>query len=529
MGVMLNKAAGADLGLDRPQGDPLWLIDFEAFVPCLTDDTQVLAERQKVLAELLEKPGLEQALEDFVQVMDRCAAAESLAAEESSEQMFQAAGSLLEYRRVIEQLAGLLRAEEFSSQWFTVLREQVVGTENSAVFRSLCRWIDECCAGYRDPAGGELVVFLDEFLNYRSVVLKSVDSKGYEGGKFSNASDLSSGEKTLSRLEPLPNKENLSFRTIVEVGAVSNDFHLTHADKSYDKRSIFQAVLAECVRLGLVSMKRNALFYLKYCSEQFQELHGEIQFYTRALSFCRRMEEAGMPTCFPQFAPAGEKVLRAQSVYLPELVAKYGSRAKERIVCNDISLEGSGGTLVITGANTGGKTTYLKAAGIVQFFAQLGIKVPAASAVVSPVDAIVTMFSRAEDDDEMFSRFQTEVVSTLELLESLTQNSLVLLNEPFTSTSPEDGVNFCRRLMSVVLKLGARCILVTHFFDLAEPQTYGMPGAYTGKIHSLVAVVEKTENGVAPTHRFVEAPPEYTSYAAEIMANGAAPVSYSQI
>ena len=147
------------------------------------------------------------------------------------------------------------------------------------------------------------------------------------------------------------------------------------------------------------------------------------------------------------------------------------------------------------------------------------MKVPAAHATVSPAGAIVTMFSRAEDDDEIFSRFQTEVLSTLELLESLTGNALVLLNEPFTSTSPEDGVKFCRRLMSVVLKLGARCILVTHFFDLALPETYGMPEAYTENLHSLVAVVEKTEHGVSPTHRMVEAPPEYTSYAAEIMSS----------
>lgn len=519
MSVLLNKAAGTDLGLDRPLGDPLRLIDFEALAPYLTDDVQVLSERQKVLAELSEKPGLEQALEEFVQVMDECAAAESLAAEESSEQMFQAAGSLLEYRRVVELLADLLSAEEFSSSWFSRLREQVVGTRNSTAFHSLCRWIDECCEGYHDPVGGELVVFLDEFLNYRSVLLKSMADKGYEGGRFSNAEDLSTGEKTLGRLEPLPNKDNLSFRTIVEVGAVPNDFHLTHTDKSYDKRSIFQAVLAECVRLGLVSMRRNALIYLKDCSEQFREIHGEVQFYTRALAFCRRMEQAGMPTCFPGFAPAEEKVLKAERVYLPELVAKYGSRAKECIVCNDISLEGAGGTLVITGANTGGKTTYLKAAGVLQFFAQLGMKVPAAHATVSPAGAIVTMFSRAEDDDEIFSRFQTEVLSTLELLESLTGNALVLLNEPFTSTSPEDGVKFCRRLMSVVLKLGARCILVTHFFDLALPETYGMPEAYTENLHSLVAVVEKTEHGVSPTHRMVEAPPEYTSYAAEIMSS----------
>ena len=90
----------------------------QALAPYLTDDVQVLSERQKVLAELSEKPGLEQALEEFVQVMDECAAAESLAAEESSEQMFQAAGSLLEYRRVVELLADLLSAEEFSSSWF---------------------------------------------------------------------------------------------------------------------------------------------------------------------------------------------------------------------------------------------------------------------------------------------------------------------------------------------------------------------------------------------------------------------------
>jgi DNA mismatch repair protein MutS len=521
MSVWLNQAVGTDLGLDRPLDDPLRLIDFAAFVPYLTDDIEVLSERQKVLSELLEKPGLEQALEEFVAVMDQCRTIEGIAAEENSEQMFRTAGLLLEYRRVIEQLSQLLEEETFSSQWFQILRDHVVAVKKSNPFLSLCRWIDDCLEGYHDPVGGELVLFFDEFLNYRSVLLKGIHSKGYEGGKFSNATDLSSGEKMLSRLEQLPNKENLSFRTIVEVGAVSNDFHLTYTDKSYDKRSIFQAVLAECVRLGLVSMKRNAILYLKDCSEQFQQIHGEIQFYTNALVFCRKMEQAGMPMCFPQFAPAKEKVLCAKEAYLPELVVKYGASAKSRIVCNDLSLTGEGGTLVITGANTGGKTTFLKTAGVVQFFAQLGMKVPAKSAVVSPVDAIVSMFSRAEDDDEKFSRFQTEVLSTLELLQSLTSNSLVLLNEPFTSTSPEDGIKFCRRLLSVVLRLQSRCILVTHFFALAEAQTYGMPDAYTKNIHSLIAVVDKTEAGVIPTHRFIEAPPEYTSYAAEIMANRA--------
>ncbi len=85
---------------------------------------------------------------------------------------------------------------------------------------------------------------------------------------------------------------------------------------------------------------------------------------------------------------------------------------------------------VLTGPNRGGKTTYTRAAGLAQVFFQAGLYVPAASARVSPVDAIHTHFPSREQ-----ARLDAEAGRLAAIFRQATPRSLILLNEALSGTS----------------------------------------------------------------------------------------------
>ncbi len=138
-------------------------------------------------------------------------------------------------------------------------------------------------------------------------------------------------------------------------------------------------------------------------------------------------------------------------------------------IANDLMLNHERKTLIITGPNMGGKSTYMRQTALIVLLAHIGAFVPAESAVIGPVDRIFTRIGASDDLASGRSTFMVEMTETANILHNATSNSLVLMDEIGRGTSTYDGLSLawaCAEQLS--LKLNAYTLFATHYFELTQ-------------------------------------------------------------
>ena len=125
--------------------------------------------------------------------------------------------------------------------------------------------------------------------------------------------------------------------------------------------------------------------------------------------------------------------------------------------------------LLISGANTGGKTVTLKMCGLFCLMAACGLFVPAAEGTrLSAFDSVRCDVGDSQSIEENLSTFSSHVAHLKEILESATERSLVLIDEPGGGTDPEEGAALAQAVLSELLRRGCRGIVTTHYSALKE-------------------------------------------------------------
>ncbi|PSQ49902.1 DNA mismatch repair protein MutS, partial [Halobacteriales archaeon SW_6_65_15] len=133
---------------------------------------------------------------------------------------------------------------------------------------------------------------------------------------------------------------------------------------------------------------------------------------------------------------------------------------------------------VITGPNMSGKSTYMRQVALITVLAQTGSFVPAANAHVKPVDRIFTRVGASDDIAGGRSTFMVEMTELAAILESATEDSLVLLDEVGRGTSTTDGLAIARAVTEYLHdEVGALTLFATHHHELTETAT-DLPGAF---------------------------------------------------
>ncbi len=238
------------------------------------------------------------------------------------------------------------------------------------------------------------------------------------------------------------------------------------------------------------------------CSEEYDEAmlsYGyELNFYIEAAALFEKAEKAGLPLAWPEVSE--EKIINVKSLRDITLLAKN----EDSIVPNDVSFSDEEPFFFLTGANGGGKTTYLRALGIAVLFFLSGCPVTADSAEIWPFGCVFTHFPR----DERFEgegRFADERRRADEIMEAQKGNSLVLLNETFSTTNEQLGAECIDELSEKLYGSGSFALYITH-------QQCGMQSRLP-----CLAVVVDGEDGNRRTYRIRRALNTEGSYAADIL------------
>ncbi len=141
----------------------------------------------------------------------------------------------------------------------------------------------------------------------------------------------------------------------------------------------------------------------------------------------------------------------------------------DRFTPNDTQLSESRRTLLITGPNMGGKSTYMRQVAIIALMAHVGCFVPAQHAMLGEIDQIFTRIGASDDLASGRSTFMVEMTEAANILHNATEKSLVLVDEIGRGTSTFDGLALAYAIARHLLEKNCSYTLfATHYFELTR-------------------------------------------------------------
>lgn len=143
---------------------------------------------------------------------------------------------------------------------------------------------------------------------------------------------------------------------------------------------------------------------------------------------------------------------------------------KEPFNPNDIMLNNDGDrALIITGPNMAGKSTYMRQAALIVLMAHIGSFVPADRADICVVDRIFTRVGASDNLASGQSTFMVEMSEMACILNSATENSLLILDEIGRGTATYDGLSIARAVLEYIIEtIRAKTMFATHYHELIE-------------------------------------------------------------
>jgi len=252
--------------------------------------------------------------------------------------------------------------------------------------------------------------------------------------------------------------------------------------------------------------------YLNISVKEMADLIPELVFYTRWAEYIEKRKAEGWIFCKPEITGStGERPgMKAEGFYNLKLIA---TEKPENVVPNDLTFDGEKRVYILTGANRGGKTTVTQAVGQLFLLAQSGIFIPGTRFCFDPADQVLTHFPADEDKTLDLGRLGEECRRFRELFTRCTPESLMLLNETFSTTSFEEGYFIAADAVRAILRMGTRTIYNTHMHKLAQDlDTVINEQGSEGKAVSLVAETKEGKH----SFRVMIAPPEGQSFARDI-------------
>jgi len=211
---------------------------------------------------------------------------------------------------------------------------------------------------------------------------------------------------------------------------------------------------------------------LTYC-ESLKQIGSCIAELDVLLSFAH--VTAKLEWCQPDMIESSSvcpREMEIQSLRHPIVEAKIGHLC----IPNDIKLSNTVRMSLITGPNCGGKSTYLRAVGIVCFLAQVGCFVPASSAKIPIFHKFFARVGASDNQMRGVSTFMAEMLDTSLIVRNADENSLVLIDELGRGTSTFDGYGIAWAIATRLLDLRCFCLFATHFHELTtlENESLGL-------------------------------------------------------
>jgi hypothetical protein len=222
-------------------------------------------------------------------------------------------------------------------------------------------------------------------------------------------------------------------------------------------------ILANLTGRGINLVANAAAQSADHIGSYFTMLRAELGFYVSCLNLADRLAAKGVPVTFPE--PAQPSPPAFSCTDLRDACLELQSH--NPVVGNDVKADGKP-LVIITGANSGGKSTFLRSVGVAQLMMQCGLFVTARSFQANVIRGIFTHFIREEDASMASGRLDEELRRLSAIVSRVRPHCLVLFNESFAGTNEREGAEIGYQIVRALLNAEIKVFFVTHRFAFAE-------------------------------------------------------------
>jgi DNA mismatch repair ATPase MutS len=236
----------------------------------------------------------------------------------------------------------------------------------------------------------------------------------------------------------------------------------------------------------------------------FKMLRTELAFYISCLNLQETLASIGEPISFPLPLASDERRHSFKGLYDISLALTM----KQKIVGNDVNADNKD-LVIITGANQGGKSTFLRSIGLAQMMMQCGMFVPAESFCSNVCNGLFTHYKREEDTEMNSGKLDEELARMSDIVDNLTSNSMLLLNESFAATNERESTEISKQIIGALLEKRIKIFFVTHGYEFAY-------SFYDNKKQNVIFLRAERKDDGQRTFRLTEGEPLQTSFGEDL-------------
>lgn len=503
----------------------------------MTDDPYVARYRSDIFEDIYKNPDM---CKSMMEILDKINFLRDYGSfkkkyEEASGiwELMHRLEEINEYIGYVEAIYQCLSTADIQSEGLLGLREYINEIYHDNGFEDLKKDISKLKSSTQDLKSVTVGINLNERFEANSIGLISINNKYFTKSnvignfydKIASKSPIKDGTTWDGsyKFHPInPTKEDLSValeKTMLANIASQNPLLTANlaavpaGDSAEDVTRYMDRVTNHMLSLVVKNLRETLNKYVSISITEITNLIPEFSYYIRFAEYIKKLEKHGLKFSKPQIADEKEPdcMMRARGIYNMKLASVAISEQTE-IITNDLDYDKEHLVYILTGANRGGKTTITQAIGQLFVLAQGGIRIPGEFFLFQPVDAVYTHFPADEDKTMDLGRLGEECKRFKELYFAATKNSLLLLNETFSTTSFEEGYYIAKDAIRAVLHKGIRTLYNTHMHKLAYDIDTFNEEETEGKAVSLIV---KAETGQR-SFKVEIAPPEGMSYAKDI-------------
>ena len=465
-----------------------------------TVDPEVIAYRQEVFADIFSIPEIKDTLSKVHPILDDITELRRLDRENTSsgDSYLYSITEIELYVSCIDTLRDGFSSirDRLGSRAFRALADLAIELGSSDYYKELNKKLEALASRVHEVRSITVGVNLDRELRPVSAGVISINSEQFKSGKV------------LDKILRFSFK-NDAFTTIAELSPFGKG---QSENRKEALVGAFNSAIEEVFRSSVKGWRAVVGEYVLDNTDFLLRLLPEIEFVSRSADLVRRLaEHEGCSVAVPVLRPMEEKAFSAKGLYNPRVALAID----DEIVTNDLELDENAKIYVLTGPNRGGKSVITVALGAAQALCQLGLPVPAESAVISPVDAIFTHVPEGADDTIDKGRLGEECARLKEIFDAVSGDSMILLDESLSSTGAYEAAYIASEILAGFAVMRSRGIFSTHLHELAAavPEINERSVNRGGvKIDTLVAGIEEGKR----SFKIYRAKPDGKSYARDI-------------